>query len=260
MTKNITLEKHEKYLREKVFYTNSKWPHFNLIFKDLKKFAKNSKKNSVIVSLERNSLYGGISLFAPFFFKQSFISVDCVSPKLKRRGAYNRIKAKSEVIIKQKNYQFNYKEIKLPNNFADMILIPNLMHHIDDVEILFKQIKKILKKNGKVYIFEPLVRELHQMPEDYFRITPFGFKKLLKKYGFSNFKINFDGGPFTAIGYCWDQAIQFLPKNLRNRKESWLKRQFSQFISMDKKYTKNFVRKNTIFPMSFSIVSNLTKK
>ncbi len=260
MTKNITLEKHEKYLREKVFYTNSKWPHFNLIFKDLKKFAKNSKKNSVIVSLERNSLYGGISLFAPFFFKQSFISVDCVSPKLKKRGAYNKIKAKSEVIIKQKNYQFNYKEIKLPNNFADLIIIPNLMHHIDDIEILFKQIKKILKKNGKVYIFEPLVRELHQMPEDYFRITPFGFKKLLKKYGFSNFKINFDGGPFTAIGYCWDQAIQFLPKNLRNRKETWLKRQFSQFISMDKKYTKNFVRKNTIFPMSFSIVSNLTKK
>ncbi len=260
MTKNITLEKHEKYLREKVFYTNSKWPHFNLIFKDLKKFAKNSKKNSVIVSLERNSLYGGISLFAPFFFKQSFISVDCVSPKLKKRGAYNQIKAKSEVIIKQKNYQFNYKEIKLPNNFADLIIIPNLMHHIDDIEILFKQIKKILKKNGKVYIFEPLVRELHQMPEDYFRITPFGFKKLLKKYGFSNFKINFDGGPFTAIGYCWDQAIQFLPKNLRNRKETWLKRQFSQFISMDKKYTKNFVRKNTIFPMSFSIVSNLTKK
>ncbi len=260
MTKNITLEKHEKYLREKVFYTNSKWPHFNLIFKDLKKFAKNSKKNSVIVSLERNSLYGGISLFAPFFFKQSFISVDCVSPKLKKRGAYNKIKAKSEVIIKQKNYQFNYKEIKLPNNFADLIIIPNLMHHIDDIEILFRQIKKILKKNGKVYIFEPLVRELHQMPEDYFRITPFGFKKLLKKYGFSNFKINFDGGPFTAIGYCWDQAIQFLPKNLRNRKETWLKRQFSQFISMDKKYTKNFVRKNTIFPMSFSIVSNLTKK
>ena len=258
MTKNITLEKHEKYLREKVFYTNSKWPHFNLIFKDLKKFAKNSKKNSVIVSLERNSLYGGISLFAPFFFKQSFISVDCVSPKLKKRGAYNQIKAKSEVIIKQKNYQFNYKEIKLPNNFADLIIIPNLMHHIDDIEIFFNQIKKILKKNGKVYIFEPLVRELHQMP-NYFR-TPFGFKKLLKKYGFSNFKINFDGGPFTAIGYCWDQAIQFLPKNLRNRKETWLKRQFSQFISMDKKYTKNFVRKNTIFPMSFSIVSNLTKK
>ena len=137
MTKNITLEKHEKYLREKVFYTNSKWPHFNLIFKDLKKFAKNSKKNSVIVSLERNSLYGGISLFAPFFFKQSFISVDCVSPKLKKRGAYNQIKAKSEVIIKQKNYQFNYKEIKLPNNFADLIIIPNLMHHIDDIEILF---------------------------------------------------------------------------------------------------------------------------
>ena len=56
---------------------------------------------------------------------------------------------------------------------------------------LENQNKRILKKNGKVYIFEPLVRELHQVPEDYYRITPYGFKKLLRKYGFSSFKIEF---------------------------------------------------------------------
>ena len=134
------------------------------------------------------------------------------------------------------------------------------MHHIDDVGVLLRQIKRILKKNGKVYIFEPLVRELHQVPEDYYRITPYGFKKLLKKNGFSNFKIKFDGGPFTAVGYCWDQAIQFLPKKQRLQKSNWLKKKFPEFISMDRKYKKNNVRKNTIFPMSFSIQSKLIKK
>ena len=260
MIKNYDLVKHEKFLRENVFYTNSKWSHFNLIFKDIKKFAKETKKNSTILSLERNSLYGGVSLFAPFFYRQTFVSVDCVSSELKKRGAYNRVDAKTNFISMKKNYQFNYKKIKLPNSFADLILVPNLMHHIDDVEALLKQIKRILKKNGKVYIFEPLVRELHQVPEDYFRITPYGFKKLLKKYGFSGFKIEFDGGPFTAVGYCWDQAIQFLPKKQRLQKSNWLKKKFPEFISMDRKYKKNNVRKNTIFPMSFSIQSKLIKK
>ena len=26
------------------------------------------------------------------------------------------------------------------------------------------------------------------------------------------------GGPFSAIAYCWDQALQYLPKNLRIKK------------------------------------------
>ena len=95
------------------------------------------------------------------------------------------------------------------------------------------------------------MRELHQVPEDYFRITPYGFKKLLKKYGFSGFKIEFDGGPFTAVGYCWDQAIQFLPKKQRLQKSNWLKKKFPEFISMDRKYKKNNVRKKYHFSNEF---------
>ena len=43
---------------------------FQLIFKDIKKFSKSIKTNSTIVSLERNKLYGGVSLFAPYFQNQ----------------------------------------------------------------------------------------------------------------------------------------------------------------------------------------------
>ena len=113
MEKKISLIKHEQFLKKKVFYTETKWPHFDLILDDLKNFSKKIKKKSTIVSLERNALYGGISLFAPFFYKHNFVSIDCISPKLKKRGAYNKITNKSKMIIKKKNYQFDYKNIKL---------------------------------------------------------------------------------------------------------------------------------------------------
>ena len=101
---------------------------------------------------------------------------------------------------------------------------------------------------------------MHQVPEDYYRITPFGFKSILSKFNFSNFRIKYDGGPFTAIGYCWDQAIQFLPKSLRDKKTRWLNKEMKTFIQLDKKYKKNKVRKNTVFPMSFSLEAKLIKK
>ena len=50
------------------------------------------------------------------------------------------------------------------------------MHHVDDVDILLKNTLKLLKSNGVIYIFEPLIRELHQIPEDYGRFTPYILK------------------------------------------------------------------------------------
>ena len=94
-----------------------------------------------------------------------------------------------------------------------MIIIPNLMHHIYDHHHLLKQCKSILKKGGDLYIFEPTLREIHQLPEDYFRFTPYGLENILKSVGFKKVKHDFSGGPFTAILYCIDQAMQYLPKN-----------------------------------------------
>ena len=94
MEKKISLDEHEKFLKKQVFFTKTKWPHFNLIFDDLKNFSKKIKKNSTVVSLERNTLYGGISLFAPFFDKHDFISIDCISRVLKKEVHITRLKNK----------------------------------------------------------------------------------------------------------------------------------------------------------------------
>ena len=66
----MNLISHEKALKKNVFFTKTKWPHFNLLFKNINKIRKNLNNKSVIVSLERTKLYGGVSLFAPYFEKE----------------------------------------------------------------------------------------------------------------------------------------------------------------------------------------------
>tara|TARA_B100001093_G_C26855023_1_gene1026995 strand:+ start:1694 stop:2467 length:774 start_codon:yes stop_codon:yes gene_type:complete len=257
----MNIKKHEKYLKEKVFFTNNKWPHFNLLFKDIKKISKKLPKNSTIISLERTTLYGGTSLFAPFFNKHNFISVDCVTDKILKRGSYNKKFLKDKNIIKTKsNYQFDYKKIRLKNNIADCILIPNLMHHVEYPEILIKKAHKLLKKNSTIYIFEPLVRELHQIPEDFGRFTPFSLKTLLAKVGFKNSNYELTGGPFSCISYYWDQAMQYIPSNKRKKVQEWfLKTENKRLQKFDRIFKKNLQRKNTLSPVAFSLISKKTK-
>ena len=63
------LKNHEEFLKDKVFFANSKWSHFNILFKNINginsKLRKNSKSSTFI---ERSNLYGQISLFKPFFY------------------------------------------------------------------------------------------------------------------------------------------------------------------------------------------------
>lgn len=252
----MNLNSHEKALKENVFFTKSKWPHFNLLFKDINKISKNLQNKSVVVSLERTKLYGGVSLFAPYFKKNKFISVDCTSNNLKKRGSYNnKFLANKNIVKLNSNLSCNYRNIKIKTNTADWILIPNLMHHIDDSRILLKQSHKILKSRGSLYIFEPLLRELHQVPEDYGRYTPFLLEKQLKEIGFKKFSYEFTGGPFSSIAYMWDQAIQYIPLKKRSSFELWFKKEFVSLIKLERKYKKNLVRKNTISPVAFSIIA-----
>ncbi len=250
------LKDHEEYLRKNLFFTSNKWPQYNLLFKDVKKISKRLKKKQKVLILERTNLYGGRSLFSPFFNQNEVVSVDCVTKDLLKRGAYNSKKLNNSKIIEIKSqYQFDYKKINLKKREFDFILIPNLMHHIEDPSILIKQSYNFLKKGGKIYIFEPLLRELHQAPEDYFRFTPYGLKYLLKKNNYNKTKFYTTGGPFTAILYFWDQALQYLNGSTRKKREKWFKKEFKELLRLENKFKKNLLRKNTISPTAFSIIA-----
>jgi SAM-dependent methyltransferase len=184
------VEEHEQVLSEKVFQAKTKWPQFELLLDDIRTISKKLKCGSNVVAMERTLLYGGYSLIAPFFSEHNFMSLDCSPSSADDRGAYNANMIDDARFIKipyTKRVGFDLTGVE--SGSVDLILIPNLIHHVKNQNILFEEVSRLLKVGGGVYIFEPLVRELHQIPDDYLRYTPFGLSEILKNFGFGESKL-----------------------------------------------------------------------
>ena len=70
--------------------------------------------------------------------------------------------------------------------------------------LTFKEIKRIIKKNGNLFISTPVLYQVHGAPQDYFRFT--------KDYFFIKIKIKCLGyGPFVASFSIIHSYIKYLP-------------------------------------------------
>lgn len=252
-TQQIAL--HRQMLAEKVFQVESKWPQFGLLLDDCDKLSKVLPKNSTIVCMERTLLYGGISLFAPLFSQHEFISLDCSPGSSDGRGAYNKSMVDDARCLVVESAARGLPEATgLPDDFADLVMVPNLVHHVKDQEGMFAEIARIMKPGGRGYIFEPLLRELHQAPDDYLRYTPFGLQRMIERADLEFSSYEATGGPFTAIAYCWVQALEYFPDSARAVMERWFyDTHFAQLRKWDEENPLNHKRKHTSFPTAYSV-------
>jgi len=254
------LEKHSEILAQKVFLTD-RLPHFELLLSEVKILAEQSETGSTVVSLERGLLYGGYSLIGPYFHQHNFISVDSSPTSADERGAYNKSKVLDDDFIQVPiTTRAPIENTGLDDNIADLVLVPNLVHHIADQDALFNEMSRITKPNGKVFVFEPTLRELHQIPDDYLRYTPYGMYEIMRKVGLEPIDTKLNGGPFSAIGYCWLQALEYLPEKQRKETEAWFfNEHWPQLKQWDTQHTQNLVREHTKFPVGFSILAEKIK-
>ncbi len=251
----LEVARHIEMLEQKVFQIETKWPQFRRLIDDCRTLATDLAPGSTVVALERTLQYGGISLFAPIFHGRNFISVDCSPQKAGDRGAYNRAMVDDDrCIVIPATTRGTPEATGQESGIADLVMVPNLVHHIADQQGFFAEIGRLLKPGGKGYIFEPLVRELHQYPDDYLRYTPAGFERMIAAAGLAFDGSTHEGGPFTAAAYCWSQALEYIPEPRRKEMEDWFYgTELPRLKQFDKDYPVNLVRKHTSFPTAFGV-------
>ncbi|MEK9660346.1 MAG: methyltransferase domain-containing protein [Alphaproteobacteria bacterium] len=251
------LDGHAAALAERVFQIDTKWPHYRQLLGEVRGLAEATPPHAAIVSLERTLLYGGCSLVAPFFQHADFISVDCSPASADGRGAYNGGMTDDPRFLRVPLSRRARPEAQgLSDGCADLLLVPNLVHHVADQAGLFGEIARLLKPGGRVWVFEPLLRELHQMPDDYIRYTPFGLVRTLREAGLEPGEPALEGGPFSAIAYRWVQALEYFPSDRRAEMERWFYDEHCpELLAWDDAYRDNLVRNHTCFPVSFSVVA-----
>ena len=248
--------RHFRFLERNVFQVDTKWPHYRRLLTDLEEFLRTVPQSSKVVCLERAFVFGGQSLFAPLFDEFDFMAIDI------------RLAGLEPVRFSYQSDWLNHpdcdarpvdavafaSELPLETNSVDLLLVPNVVHHVSDQKGMFEEFARVLKPSGRGFIFETLLRELHQIPFDFVRWTPWGFAQCLQSVGLSMSEWRPAGGPFEAIAYCWDQALQYLPEDLRGEWKTWFEeKHFPVLMSLHESYSKNLVRQHTSFPIAYAI-------
>lgn len=248
---------HVDVLRRFVFQTESKWPQFNLLLDDLLDVSANLGACDRVLVLERTLLYGGYSLTAPIFRHCHCVSADCSPLSADDRGSYNKDLIEHPEFLRMKhNVRINANEVSLSEGGFDCVIVPNVVHHLADTTVFFKDVHSLLRPGGFIYIFESVLREIHQAPDDFVRFTPYGLEKALTDASFTAFRHREAGGVFDAISYCWIQALEYMSGQKKEQMEKWFwGEHFAELQQLDKEFKVNLERPLSRFPTGFSVVA-----
>jgi len=112
------------------------------------------------------------------------------------------------------DYVCDAKNIPVKNESFDYVICTQVLEHIKEPHLVIKEMYRILKKGGKVFLTTHGNFEEHGIPYDFFRYTRYGLKYLAISNHFRLTKIKPQGGRFIAVS----KFIQTLiPRVLKKR-------------------------------------------
>tara|TARA_Y100000741_G_scaffold24166_1_gene17452 strand:+ start:59 stop:748 length:690 start_codon:yes stop_codon:yes gene_type:complete len=92
------------------------------------------------------------------------------------------------------------KQLNIPNEKFDTVLLFNVLEHINNYKNLLFEISRITKKNGNIEIFVPFMHRYHEDPVDIMRPTHKYLEKILLETGLKIENIVVIGaGPLSVV-------------------------------------------------------------
>lgn len=108
---------------------------------------------------------------------------------------------------------FERDPLPFADGHVDTVLLCNVLEHIYAHQFLMREVRRILKEEGRLVGFVPFWVGYHPDPHDYFRYTKEALKRLLEETGFREIKIvSIGGGPILAN---FNTIVLSLPRILR---------------------------------------------
>ena len=99
--------------------------------------------------------------------------------------------------------------IPVPDNTYDFVLCTEVLEHVPSPSAVLKEIFRVLKKSGTLFVTVPQGYGIHGEPYNFFYFTRFGLDLVLKEAGFEVIQIQERGGYFY---YLYDRLANAIPR------------------------------------------------
>jgi SAM-dependent methyltransferase len=91
------------------------------------------------------------------------------------------------------------ERIPLPDQSADVILVSQALGDVPDLDLFFREMRRVLRTRGKVFVIETMCYPEHDLPDDYYRVMPNGLQWHARNNGFRCVEIQRLGGLFCRL-------------------------------------------------------------
>jgi SAM-dependent methyltransferase len=138
--------------------------------------------------------------YRPFFSHAKYVSTDWCGTT-----DHHQYSAGIDFICSADNLPFD-------NATFDYVLCTQVLEHVTKPIDSFREISRILKPDGLLFLTVPQTWEEHEQPYDFYRYTQFALKDLAKEHDLEIVEIKPQGGRFLVIGYFLSWSIPFVLK------------------------------------------------
>ncbi len=93
----------------------------------------------------------------------------------------------------------------------DAVLCTQVLEHLEWPRECVRELYRVLKPGGVLYLTAPMAQAEHQVPHDFFRFTSFGLRSVCGDAGFGRVDVAPFGGLFTRLAYEMTRVMEVIP-------------------------------------------------
>lgn len=103
--------------------------------------------------------------------------------------------------------------IPLDDESIDTVIVTEVFEHVPILDVVLKEIYRVLKKDGVLFFTVPFLWPLHDIPFDEYRYTPYSLRRHFQVYNFSSVEIFSLGGWDASLAQMLGLWVNLRPMN-----------------------------------------------
>ena len=224
-------------------------------------------KHNLESYIVRSEIYKAVSNVMPLF-SGKILDSGCGSMPYKNIILSNNDKVTNYIgldIESGLNYENVYADflwdgsiMPFEDSSFDVVISTEVMEHVPDPDSYLMEVKRVLKPGGMFFFTVPFLMSLHEVPNDYYRYTPFALEMIFKRVGFITITIKPMGGYNAAMAQMLGLWVNMYLWGRKKKMMRIIAKPLIKYLYQNDKVSLDFKKSTMIVGLSGTVIKPIS--